>query len=130
MKNRDIIVIGASAGGLDALRSLAKGLPCDLAASVLIVLHTAPQGPGVLPAILRRESSLPVAHAVDREPLQHGRIYVAPPDHHLLTDGGEVRVTRGPKENLCRPSVDALFRSAASAAGPRAIGVILTGRLD
>jgi two-component system chemotaxis response regulator CheB len=130
MNFRDVIVVGTSAGGLEALRSLVKGLPSDLAASVLVVLHTAPQGPGVLPAILQRESSLPVAHAVDREPLQRGRIYVAPPDHHLLIDGGEVRVTRGPKENLCRPSVDALFRSAASAAGPRAIGVILTGRLD
>jgi two-component system chemotaxis response regulator CheB len=122
--------MGASAGGLEALLGVVAGLPPDLPASVFIVLHTAPSSPGRLPHILQRAAALPVAHGVDGELVQRGRVYVAAPDHHLLVENGRVRVTRGPKENHTRPAVDPLFRSAALDYGPRAVGVVLTGVLD
>lgn len=130
MSTKDIVVIGASAGGIEALKTLAAGLPQDFPASVFVVLHTAPQSPGVLGDILDRAGALPAANAVDGERIQPGRIYVAPPDYHLLVEPEIVRVTRGPKENRFRPAVDPLFRSAAQVYGPRAVGVILTGGLD
>lgn len=130
MATKEIVVIGASAGGIEALRTLAAGLPKDFPASVFVVLHTSPHAPGLLGDILNRAGTLPAANAVDGERIQPGRIYVAPPDFHLLVEPGVVRVTRGPKENRFRPAVDPLFRSAAQVYGPRVVGVILTGGLD
>jgi two-component system chemotaxis response regulator CheB len=130
LSKQDIIVIGASAGGLEALKKLVAQLPSDFPAALFIVWHVSPEYPSFLPQILGRACPLSVAHAIDREEIQPGRIYVAPPDHHLLVEPGHVRVTRGPKENRFRPSVDVLFRSAARAYGPQVIGVVLTGALD
>lgn len=130
MATRDTIVIGASAGGVQALSKLVRDLPSDLPAAVFIVLHIPVDATSLLPDILAHHSSLPVAHAVDGEPIVRGRIYVAPPDRHLLVEGQKVKLVHGPKENLHRPSIDALFRSAARWMGPRAIGVILTGARD
>jgi two-component system chemotaxis response regulator CheB len=97
---------------------------------VFVVLHTQPQGPGLLPDILSRSGPLPACHPEDGDPIRPGEIYVAPPDHHLLIDGDRVRVTRGPKENRHRPAVDPLFRSAALHYGPQVVGVVLSGALD
>jgi two-component system chemotaxis response regulator CheB len=130
MATRDTIVIGASAGGVQALSTLVTALPADLPAAVFIVLHIPAEVPSFLPGILSRESLLPVAHAVNGEKIERGRVYVAPPDLHLLLEDGYIRLVRGPKENLHRPSIDALFRSAARCAGPRVIGVVLTGARD
>ncbi len=126
---KDIIVIGTSAGGIEALRVLVGGLPDDLAASVFIVLHTSPDSPGMLADILNRFGKLPATTARDGERIRPGRIYVPPPDRHMLLEPGVVRLTRGPKENRFRPAVDPLFRSAAQTYGPRVVGVILTGYL-
>ena len=130
MATHDTIVVGASAGGVQALTKLVTGLPSDLPAAVVIVLHVAPDVPSYLPAILSRDARLPVAHAVAGEELTTGRVYVAPPDHHLLIERHHLRLVHGPKENLHRPSIDALFRSAARWVGPRTIGVVLTGARD
>ena len=111
MAGRDIIVIGASAGGVQALQELARGLPHDLPAAVFVVVHTSPTSPGILPQIIDRAGPLPCEHARDGEPIRSGRILVAPPDHHLLIKDGHVRVTRGPKENGFRPAVDDDFFS-------------------
>jgi len=127
MATRDTIVIGASAGGVQALTTLVAGLPPGLAAAVFIVLHVSPDTPSFLPNILARESRLPVDHPHTGERIRPGRIYVAPPDHHMLVERDNVRLVHGPKENLHRPSIDTLFRSAARSRGPRVIGVVLTG---
>ena len=126
----DIVVIGASAGGMEALKKLVAQLPSNFPGALFIVWHVAPAYPSVLPQILDRVCPLPVAHAIDKQEIQPGRIYVAPPDHHLLVESGHVRVTRGPKENRFRPSIDVLFRSAARSYDPQVIGVVLTGLLD
>jgi two-component system, chemotaxis family, protein-glutamate methylesterase/glutaminase len=125
-----MIVIGASAGGVEALTTLVSGLPSDLPAAVFIVLHIPAQSPSLLPPILSRAGPLPAEHPADKTPIKYGRIYVAPPDHHLLVEEGLVRVVRGPKENRHRPAVDPLMRTAACSYGPRVVGVILTGSLD
>jgi two-component system, chemotaxis family, protein-glutamate methylesterase/glutaminase len=130
MQNRRIVVVGASAGGIDALRVLAAALPPDFAAPVCVVVHTAPQSPGILHEILARAGSLPAISPRNRERLLPGRIYVAPPDCHLLVEPGRLRVTKGPRENRFRPAIDPLFRTAAQVYGPGAIGVVLTGHLD
>ena len=130
MANHDIIVIGASAGGVEALKELVAGFPTDLPAAVLIVLHVSPHGTSVLPVILSRAGNLPAIHAVDGQPLEAGRIYIAPPDHHLLVKQGYVALSRGPRENGHRPAVDPLFRTAARSYGARVIGVVLSGVLD
>ncbi|GAA5512931.1 protein-glutamate methylesterase/protein-glutamine glutaminase [Deinococcus carri] len=130
MAPQRIVVIGASAGGVESLMDLAASLPADFPVPLLVVLHVPAHGPTLLPQILRRCGPLPAAQAEDGEPLLPGRIYVAPPDHHLLVEDGHVAVTRGPKENRFRPSVDTLFRSAAYAYGPAAIGVVLSGTMD
>jgi two-component system chemotaxis response regulator CheB len=127
---RDLIVIGTSAGGVEALKRLVRDLPDDLPAAVLVVLHVAPEGPSLLPQILTAAGRLPAIHPHDREGLEYGRIYCAPPDMHLIVESGVVRVLRGPKENRHRPSVDPLFRSAAAIYGPRVIACVLTGCMD
>ena len=125
-----VVVVGASAGGIEAFRALAGGLPPDLLAAVLVVVHIPATLPSLLPQILASAGPLPAAHAQDGETLRPGRIYVAPPDRHLLVEGGKVRLSAGPRENFSRPSVDPLFRSAAKSFGRRAAGVILSGSLD
>jgi two-component system chemotaxis response regulator CheB len=130
MAHRDIVVIGASAGGVEALQRLTEGLPAQLPAAVFITVHFPEHGNSVLPRILGRHSRLPVAHAADRDSIVPGRIYVAPPDFHLLLTRRGVRLAQGPKENSNRPAIDPMFRSAALAFGPRVIGVVLTGNLD
>jgi two-component system, chemotaxis family, protein-glutamate methylesterase/glutaminase len=131
MPHKDVIVVGASAGGVEVLKTLTAALPADLGAAVLVVLHLAPSSPSVLPALLQRRCALPVAFATDGEALRAGRVYVAPPDRHLVVDYEDrVRTTRAPRENHSRPAIDPLFRSAALAYGPRVIGALLSGRLD
>jgi len=125
-----VIAIGASAGGLHALRAVLPALPADFAAPLCIVMHTAPDSPGLLHEILGRVSPLPVAMPKTRTRLAVGHVYVAPPDRHLLVEPGRVIVSRGPRENRFRPAIDPLFRTAAQVYGPRAIGVVLTGNLD
>jgi two-component system, chemotaxis family, protein-glutamate methylesterase/glutaminase len=127
---RNIIVIGASAGGFAAIKELVAGLPSDFQASLFIVWHMSPDIPSILPKVLNQQHKLYATHAYDHEPIVPNRIYVAPSDHHLLLEPGRVRVTRGPKENRFRPAVDPLFRSAAYAYGARMIGVVLSGALD
>lgn len=130
MELRNIIVIGASAGGFEAFKKLVAGFPEDWQASVFIVWHMAADVRGVLPQVLSRHTKMPVAHAFEGELIASNRIYIAPPDHHLVLEKDRVRVTRGPKENGFRPAVDPLFRSAAYTFGNRVIGVILSGSLD
>jgi len=130
MAKRNIIVIGASAGGFEALKTLVQGLPDDLEASIFIVWHMAADVRGILPDVLNRHGKIKAANAYDKEPIEPGRIYVAPPDRHLIVEPGHVRVTRGPKENRFRPAVDPLFRSAAHSYRQQVIGVILSGALD
>lgn len=128
--NRDIVVVGASAGGIEALQQLVRGLPSKLAGSMFITVHFPERGVSVLPAILSRAGPNPVMHASDGESIVAGRIYVAPPDFHLLLESNVVRLVRGPKQNGNRPAIDPMFRSTALAFGPRVIGVVLTGNLD
>jgi two-component system chemotaxis response regulator CheB len=125
-----IIVIGASSGGFEALKKIIRGLPADFETPVFIVWHMGPEVFGVLPQVFNRENKILAAHAYDKEPIKPNRIYVAPPDHHMLIEDGMVRVTRGPKENRFRPAVDPLFRSAAFSHGNFVTGVILSGSLD
>ncbi|HEX9268273.1 MAG TPA: chemotaxis protein CheB [Candidatus Limnocylindria bacterium] len=130
MTPRDIVVIGASAGGIDALRQLVAHLPGELRAALFVTMHVSPGTPSVLAAILRRSGPLPAFQAADRERIRAGRIYVAPPDRHLLIEPGSIRLSAGPRENRSRPAVDPLFRSAATAYGERVVGVVLSGTLD
>lgn len=130
MGKRNIIVIGASTGGFEAFKQIVRDLPPNLDASVFIVRHMSPNIRGIMPEVLNKLNTIYAAHASDKEPIKTNRIYVAPPDHHLLIEEGRVRVTHGPKENRFRPAVDPLFRSAAYAYGNRVIGVVLSGGLD
>jgi two-component system, chemotaxis family, protein-glutamate methylesterase/glutaminase len=130
MAYRDIVVIGASLGGVEALPKLVAGLPADLPAAVLIVQHIAPDTPNFLAERLNSAGPLPARPAIDNELLEPQRIYMAVPDHHLMIEDDRVRLTRGPRESHARPSVDVLFRSAAYHGGARVIGVVLTGTLD
>lgn len=127
---RDIVVIGASAGGVSALQQLVAGLPASFTGSVFIVLHVAPHTPSILHKLLSRAGPLPAFPAEDGAPIQPGVIRVATADHHLLLEPDRMRVSRGPRENWARPAVDVLFRSAAHAFGSRVVGVVLTGSLD
>ena len=124
------IVIGASAGGFEVLKELVSQLPADLAVPVFIVLHIPAYEPSLLPELFDHFGPLSALHPQDGAQIQAGYIYVAPPDHHLLIDDSHVAVKKGPKENGFRPSIDALFRSAAYSYGPGAIGVVLSGALN
>ena len=126
----DIIVVGASAGGVEALMRLVAGLPLDLAAAVFVVLHLPPDAQSSLPLILGRSGPLPVALAEDEQSIEHGRIYVGRPNRHLAIRRGRVALDAGPRENSARPAVDVLFRSAARAYGGRVVGVVLSGTLS
>jgi two-component system, chemotaxis family, protein-glutamate methylesterase/glutaminase len=129
MSHRDVVVVGASTGGLQALSELVRGLPTDLPAAIFVVVHTS-AGEDVLATILERAGTLPTETARNGGSISLGRIYVARRDHHLLLEPGRLRVVRGPRQNGFRPAVDPLFRSAAKAYGPRVIGVVLSGALD
>jgi two-component system chemotaxis response regulator CheB len=128
--HRDIVVVGASAGGVKALQRFVAALPADFPAAVFMVLHVSPASGSFLAAILNHAGPLPVAEAVDGMPVERGRILVAPADMHLMIERDRTIVVRGPRENRARPAVNPLFRSAALAYGPRVIGIILTGTLD
>jgi two-component system chemotaxis response regulator CheB len=130
VEHHDIVVIGASAGGLEAIRQILGAMPRDLDAALLIVLHTASRAGSFLPKVFERACQLPVCHPSDGEVIERGKVYIAPPGFHMIVEGGLLRVLQGPRENLQRPAVDPLFRSAAAAYGRRVIGVILTGMLD
>lgn len=131
MPNRDIIVVGTSTGGVDALTQLVKGLPAGFAASLFVVCHFPPGARSALPEILSRSGPVLATHAVDGETFVPGHLYVAPPDRHLILEpDGRVRLTRDARENHHRPAADPLFRSAARHYGPRVIGVVLSGGLS
>lgn len=130
MPQRDIVVIGTSAGGLEALRTLFSSLPENLDAAILVVMHRTESVSSILPEVLARSSRLPVVKPEDGEPIQAGRIYMAPAGMHMLVESSRIRLIRGPRENRHRPAIDPLFRSAAATFDGRVIGVILTGMLD
>ena len=124
-----IIVIGASAGGVEAIRTVVAALRRDLDAAVFVTLHIGAHRSD-LPLLLNLAGPLPAKHPADGDPIEAGHIYVAPPDHHMLVEDGYVSLTKGPRENWARPAIDPLFRSAARAYGTSVIGVILTGGLN
>ncbi|QOG23791.1 MULTISPECIES: chemotaxis protein CheB [Bradyrhizobium] len=130
MRNRDIIVIGGSAGATQPLKQILGGLPADLPAAVFVVLHIPAQGIGILSTVASNAGPLPVRQAENGMKIEPGRIYLAAPDHHLLLAEDRVFLGRGPRENMVRPAIDALFRSAALNHGPRVIGVLLSGLLS
>jgi two-component system, chemotaxis family, protein-glutamate methylesterase/glutaminase len=130
LPQRDIIVIGGSAGSFEPLKTIIFNLPGSFPGTVLIVTHMMADFPSLLEEHLGGNSRLPVTQATDQEPIRRGHIYVARPDYHLTIEAGKMRVLRGPRENRHRPAIDPLFRTAARVYGPRVIGVILSGRLD
>ncbi len=130
MTTRTIVVVGASAGGVEALGRLCAGLPADFPAAICVVQHLSPDAHSMLDKLLGRAGQLPVSVPQDGEPVLPGHVYVAPPDWHMLLRPGRLLLRRGPHENRSRPSIDVLFRSAAVAYGPAVIGVVLTGLLD
>jgi two-component system chemotaxis response regulator CheB len=129
MSNRDIVVIGTSAGGVEALMSLAKSFEPDFPAAILITIHLPLQPRSVLDQILTRVGPLPARFAADGEAMRKGRIYIAPPGYHLIVDGETLALGSGPRENNARPAIDVMMRSAAVCCGYRAVGVLLTGTL-
>ena len=130
MPTHDIVVIGASAGGIDAIRRLIATLPADFPGAIIIVQHLHPQSPGTVPASLQSLTKLRVHTAVDGMAIEPGHVYVAPPDRHVLLTPDRLHVTRGPEENRHRPAVDPLFRSAAYNYGRRVVAVVLSGTMD
>ena len=129
-QTRDIVVIGASAGGVEALTSIIANLDEGIQAAVFVVMHLPASHRSHLPDIFNRAGPLPAANAEDGADIEYGRIYIAPPDFHLLLSGGSMHVARGPRVNRSRPSIDLLFQSASAAMGPRVIGVVASGMLD
>jgi two-component system chemotaxis response regulator CheB len=129
MSGHHIVVIGASAGGVEALTRVVGGLPSDFSAAVFVVLHLPPDAPSALAKILNRAGRLPASQAEQNQPIEAGRIYVARPNRHLVVRRGYIALEAGPRENSARPSVDVLFRSAARAYGRRVVGVVLSGTL-
>lgn len=127
MANRDIVAIGASAGGVKALHHLAARLPQDFPAAILVTIHLASGRRSELDEILTRAGPLPAAFASDGQPLRAGQIFLAPPGRHLLLDGDRLTLGTGPRENNARPAIDPMMRSAAVCCGHRTIGVVLTG---
>ncbi|MEU4521946.1 chemotaxis protein CheB [Amycolatopsis sp. NPDC024027] len=127
---RDLVVVGASAGGVEALRALVSGLPADFPATVVVTMHLGAGTRSALARILDRVGPLPVTTARHGAAIEPGTVQVAPPDRHLLTEDGTLVLTQGPTENGHRPAVNATFRSAALTGGPRVIGVVLSGALD
>jgi two-component system chemotaxis response regulator CheB len=127
---RDIVLVGGSAGSLESLRDIVSQLPSDCPLAIFVVVHVLPTGQSRLPQILSRTGSVPARHAREGDHIEPGRILVAPPDRHLLLDAGGVHIDHGPRENSTRPALDPLFRSAATAFGPRVCGVVLSGHLD
>src|SRR3954447_26111725 len=125
----EVVVIGTSAGGVEALKVVIGLLPRNFPAPMVVVLHLAEGGPSVLAQILDREGRLPVVSARNGDVLQPGKIYVGPPGHHIELDGETVRLSAGPPQDHHRPSIDRLFTSAAETLGPRVVGVVLTGAL-
>ena len=130
MATRDIIVVGASAGGVDALTRMIGQLPADFPAAVLLTVHIPPIGESLLPVVLRRAGALRAMHARDGERIEQGKMLIAPPDRHMIVEDRHVHLTRGPKENYARPAIDPMFRSAAAAYGARVVGIMLSGALD
>ena len=127
---RDIIAIGGSAGSGAVLRTLIGGLPADFPGSVFVTTHIPAHTPGLLSEILSSRSAIAVSQAIDGQPIERGHVYVAAPDRHLLLIDHTIRLGEGPRENMVRPAIDPLFRSAALSFGPRAVGVVLTGMLN
>jgi two-component system chemotaxis response regulator CheB len=131
IKGRNIVVIGTSAGGLEAIERLVRQLPKDLPATIFVVQHMGPEGTGAaLHDHIAAAAAMPCALAKGGETFRVGRIYIAPPDCHLLVKNKQLLVTKGARENRSRPGIDPLFRSAAVSHGARVIGVLLTGLLD
>ncbi len=130
MSNRDIIVIGGSAGATVPLRQILGNLPSELPAAILIVLHIPSRGIGMLSTVVASAGLLPVRQAEDGMTIERGHIYIGAPDHHMLVEGDRILLGRGPRENMVRPAIDPLFRSAAISFGPRVIGVVLSGLLS
>ena len=127
----DIIAIGASAGGVEAVIKIATSLPPNLPAAILVVIHISPDSTGLMPNILNRSSVWNALQPEDGTPIEHGNIYLAPPDRHMLVEPGDrIRIVRGPKHNRHRPAIDPLFRTVAYVYDSRAVGVILTGFLS
>ena len=129
MANRDVLAVGTSAGGVEALISLAKHLRSDFPAAVLVTIHLPSHSRSVLDEILNSVGPLPARFAVDGENIRKAHIYIAPPDRHLLLDGDRLALGSGPRENNARPAIDPMLRSVALCCGPRAVGVVLTGAL-
>ena len=130
LQPRDIVVIGGSAGSIEALQTIVQSLPPEFPGSVFVVAHVPPDSRTMLPALLSKIGPLKATHPPDREHIQRRHIYVARPDHHLTIEDGNVRVLRGPRENRHRPAIDPLFRTAAREYGPRVIGIVLSGLQD
>ena len=124
---REVFVVGASAGGVPVLMSLLGRVPADLPAAIAIVLHRSPYVESQLPLVLGRRARLPVLEPEDAQPVEHGAVYVACRDQHLLVADGVLRLSRGPREHMTRPAINPLFRSAAAAYGPRVVGMLLSG---
>lgn len=124
-----IIVIGASVGGVDALRAIVAGLPKSFEAALFVTLHIGAHE-SILPSLLQDVGTLSASHAIHGEPIRAGHIFVAPPDHHMTVEHGRIALTKGPRENMARPSIDPMLRSAARTYGSDVIGVILTGGLN
>ena|SRR5688572_9658429 len=130
MAGRDLVVIGGSAGALEALTRLLECIPPMIEATLLVTIHRSAELPGAMPSVLARHGPIPASFALDGEEFRRGHIYIAPPDHHLLVSGDRLRVTRGPREHGFRPAIDPLFRTAARERGPQVVGVLLSGALD